>query len=53
MEGNFALAAPDWQSFDVYQRGSNTLHRLLAGIGLDRVPRDATPDLKTYLESAA
>lgn len=33
-----------------YVRIANSLRRLLATIGLERVSRDVTPDLKTYIE---
>lgn len=33
-----------------YTRIVNSLRRLLATIGLERTPRDVTPDLRTYIE---
>ena len=34
---------------DIYQRLANSMRRLLESVGLDRVARDVTPDLKDYL----
>ena len=34
-----------------YQRCSNTLRRLLESVGLERRPKDVSPDLQTYLRS--
>jgi hypothetical protein len=49
LEARFASDEAGKDDFDAYQRGANTLRRLLEAIGLDRVPRDATPDMRTYL----
>jgi hypothetical protein len=35
--------------FDAYQRGTNTLRRLLETLGIRRRLRDVTPDLNSYL----
>jgi hypothetical protein len=54
MERNFALAgAATVQELDAYQRASNSLRRLLEAIGLQRRPKDVTPDLRTYLKRKA
>jgi hypothetical protein len=37
-------------TLDVYQRGSNTLRRLLESVGLQRRQRDVTPTLDQYLD---
>jgi hypothetical protein len=50
LETRFALAGgAEPGDLDLYQRASGSLRRLLEGLGLDRVPRDVTPDLHTYL----
>ena len=36
MEGQFAQTAASADDFDLYQRGANTLRRLLVAIGLER-----------------
>ena len=36
-----------------YTRIVNSLRRVLTTLGLDRVPRDVTPDLKTYISRNA
>jgi hypothetical protein len=38
------------QQLDSYQRAANTLRRLLQTIGMKRVPKDITPDLRSYLQ---
>lgn len=44
----------DIASLDAYQRGVNSLRRLLETLaaGLSRRPRDVTPHLTSYLEGA-
>jgi hypothetical protein len=51
MEKDFALSegAPGIPELETYQRMANTMRRLLEAIGLQRRPRDVTPDLRTYL----
>jgi hypothetical protein len=39
----------DIATLDAYQRGTNTLRRLLETLGVRRRPRDVTPDLNSYL----
>ena len=49
MEAGFAVAGeaqPD--QLDLYQRTANSLRRLLEAIGLQRRPRDVTPDPLEY-----
>jgi len=49
MEAGFAVAGeaqPD--QLDLYQRTANSLRRLLEAIGLQRRPRDITPDPLEY-----
>jgi hypothetical protein len=41
----------DIATLDAYQRGTNTLRRLLETLGIKRRPRDVTPDLNSYLEA--
>jgi hypothetical protein len=49
LETRFALAGgADPGDPDLYQRTSGSLRRLLEGLGMDRVPRDVTPDPLTY-----
>ena len=36
---------------DLYQRLANSMRRLLESVGLERVARDVTPDLRDYLEA--
>jgi hypothetical protein len=54
MEAGFATvgaATPD--ELDLYGRTANSLRRLLESTGLQRRPRDVTPDLSTYLAGKA
>lgn len=37
------------EDLDLYQRLANSMRRLLESVGLDRVARDITPDLRDYL----
>ncbi len=37
------------EDLDLYQRLANSMRRLLESVGLQRVARDVTPDLKDYL----
>jgi hypothetical protein len=49
MEAGFAVAGealPD--QLDLYQRTANSLRRLLEAVGLQRRPRDVTPDPLEY-----
>jgi hypothetical protein len=49
IEARFASDTAAQDDFATYQAGANSLRRILESIGLDRVPRDATPDMRTYL----
>ncbi|MER9421451.1 hypothetical protein NKI88_03200 [Mesorhizobium sp. M0317] len=56
LERRFANAAPDQIShpdLDMYQRGANTLRRLLDMTGLQRRSRDITPTLDQYLSGGS
>ena len=50
IEQSFALSkqGPTLEQLDLYFRGSNSLRRLLEAIGLKRVARDVTHDLREY-----
>jgi hypothetical protein len=48
-EANLAGQPPDPVDFDLYLRGANSLRRLLESVGLQRRPRDVTPNVATYL----
>lgn len=49
LETRFAVAGgAEAGDLDLYQRTAGNLRRLLEGIGLDRQPRDITPDPLTY-----
>jgi hypothetical protein len=51
MEEMFATAdKAEPSAFDAYQRGCNTLRRLLEAVGLERRSRDVTPSLSEYLQ---
>ena len=41
----------DIATLDAYQRGTNTLRRLLETLGIKRRARDVTPDLDSYLKA--
>jgi hypothetical protein len=49
LEGQLSLGTE--VDLDTYSRVTNTLRRTLESIGLERVARDVTPDLRTYLAS--
>jgi hypothetical protein len=50
LEAKFALAGEaSTEQLDLYQRCSSSLRRLLEAIGLQRRPRDVTPNLSQYL----
>lgn len=53
LELKFALADParpvEAADLDLYQRTSNTMRRHLEALGLERRPRDVTPDLSAYI----
>lgn len=56
LERRFATAAPDHIShpnLDMYQRGANTLRRLLDMTGLQRRSRDITSTLDHYMSGVA
>ena len=54
MEVVFAVAGEaSREQIDLYQRTANSLRRLLESVGIKRVPRDVTPDLRDYLEGKA
>jgi hypothetical protein len=49
LEARFATAgAASAEELDLYQRTANTLRRLLEAVGLQRRPRDVTPDPLVY-----
>ena len=51
LEAKFALAdAASGSDLDLYQRTAGNLRRLLEAVGLQRRPRNLTPNLKDYLE---
>jgi hypothetical protein len=51
LEAKFALAdAASDSDLDLYQRTAGNLRRLLEAVGLQRRPRNLTPNLKDYLE---
>lgn len=41
----------DIATLDAYQRGTNTLRRLLETLGIKRRARDVTPDFDSYLKA--
>ena len=54
LEDGFARArsegrAPKAEELDLYSRMSSAQRRMLEAIGLQRVPRDITPDLSDYV----
>jgi len=51
LEAKFATGEAAEHDFMTYTTGANTLRRILADIGLDRVARDITPDLPSYLRT--
>lgn len=54
MEERFATdGEADADALDLYSRTSGNLRRLLEAIGLQRRPRDVTPDLRHYIEGTA
>jgi hypothetical protein len=52
IEGRFSTDTARESDFGTYTTGANTLRRLLESIGLERVARDITPDLRTYLANS-
>ena len=51
LEARFALAEQaSPEDLDLYQRTAGNLRRLLEAVGLQRRPRNLTPNLKDYLE---
>jgi hypothetical protein len=49
LEVKFALAdAASPEDLDLYQRTANSLRRLLEAVGLNRRPKDVTPDPLAY-----
>ena len=51
LEARFALAEQaSPEDLDLYQRAAGNLRRLLEAVGLQRRPRNLTPNLKDYLE---
>ena len=51
LEAKFALAEQaSPEDLDLYQRTAGNLRRLLEAVGLQRRPRNLTPNLKDYLE---
>jgi hypothetical protein len=53
MEMKFAEGDDNIKLMESYQRGANTLRRLLQAIGMNRVPRDITPSPLDYANGAA
>jgi hypothetical protein len=54
LEAKFALAGEaEPADLDLYQRISNSMRRLFEAVGIERRPRDVTPDIRTYLEQTA
>jgi hypothetical protein len=54
LEAKFsATNDPTPDQLDLYQRMTNTLRRLLETLGIQRRPRDVTPDLASYLANKA
>ncbi|TXN15884.1 hypothetical protein FV219_01565 [Methylobacterium sp. WL122] len=54
MEERFANdGEADADALDLYSRTAGNLRRLLEATGLQRRPRDVTPDLRHYIEVAA
>jgi hypothetical protein len=53
IEAKFATGTAGENDFGAYVTGTNSLRRVLEAIGLDRVARNVTPDLRTYLAEPA
>ena len=53
IEAKFATLTAGENDFGAYVTGTNSLRRVLEAIGLDRVARNVTPDLRTYLAEPA
>jgi len=53
IEAKFATLTAGENDFGAYVTGTNSLRRVLEAIGLDRVARDVTPDLRTYLAGSS
>ena len=54
MEERFATdGEADSAALDLYSRTAGNLRRLLEATGLQRRPRDVTPDLRHYIEGTA
>jgi hypothetical protein len=54
LEVKFAQAGQaEAKDLELYQRGMNTLRRVLETLGLQRRAKDVTPDLQTYLRMKA
>ena len=52
LEARFSTGEAASGDLDLYQRTANSLRRLLEAVGLKRVARDVTPDLRTYLRDS-
>ena len=50
-ELKFAEAEPSYQHLEQYSRITSNLRRMLESLGLERVAKDVTPSLATYLRS--
>ena len=48
LEARFSQGPADLAELNLYSTLTNTLRRLLADIGLDRVSRDITPDITSF-----
>jgi len=53
LEAKFATSTAGENDFGAYVTGTNSLRRVLEAIGLERIARDVTPDLRTYLAEPA
>jgi hypothetical protein len=50
LETRFSEAGATADDLDLYQRTAGNLRRLLECVGMERRPRDVTPDINTYLK---
>jgi hypothetical protein len=49
LEATFATDGATPAALDLYNRGAGNLRRLFEAIGLERRPKDVTPDLQSYI----
>jgi hypothetical protein len=52
-EARAAGRAPEAADVDLYSRITNTQRRVLETLGMEKKPRDVTPDLSQYLDASA